>query len=266
MKVIFQTRFSFFGQSGWKSQAAADPALLFAPDRLDARLDLFEKITLPSLVAQSDPDFTHMVLSSRLMPDAHQKRLVELVKDTLGAKRAHIMFRPEGSAGRLLRQATQKTYGEQLAAQVVLDDDDAVSNDYVEILRSYGAAAWNDPHREQDYLFLSFPRGYTLGIEQGRPDSLEHRFVPYTNLGLALLAPASTRRNPFMTSHRKIGQRHPSVMYTGRRPYYLRAVHGHNDSSAIKQNLALRDSDYALALRYFPFLAPYFAGRAVAAE
>ena len=259
MKVVFQTRFSFFGQSGWKSQAAADPELLFAPERLDARLRYFEMVTLPSLVAQTDLDFTHMVLSSTLMPAAHQVRLRELVKDTLGGNRARVMFRPEGSAGQFIRSAVHRLYGAETVAQVVLDDDDAVSNDFVAALRAYGGPAYDNPHGQEDYVFVSFPRGYTIGIENDKLAWLEHRYVPYTNLGLALIGPGLTKRNPFMTSHKKIGLRHPSVMVTNLRPYYLRAVHGHNDSNAVKQNRPFRAQDMETAFTYFPFLARYFA-------
>ncbi|HHC29039.1 MAG TPA: hypothetical protein ENK80_00495, partial [Rhodobacterales bacterium] len=79
MDVVFETRFSFFGQSGWKSAAAADPGLLFDPARMDERLKLFERITLPSLKAQEDGDFTHMVLSSTLMPNDYKIKLRDLV-------------------------------------------------------------------------------------------------------------------------------------------------------------------------------------------
>ena len=259
MEVVFQTRFSFYGQSGWKSPAAADPARLVAPDRREARLRLFEAITLPSLAAQTDPAFGHLVLSSTLMPDAYQTRLRELVQDTLGAGRARVLFQPEGSAGANFRKAVAQAHGDAICAQVVLDDDDAVARDYVEVLRGYAAAALADRRREEDYVFLSFPRGYTLMIDDGAPVALEHRYVPYTNLGLALVAPGSHRRNPFMTSHRRIGQRHPSLMVTGRRPYYLRALHGHNDSNAHRQEKALTAADVARAFDHFPFLAAHFA-------
>ena len=259
MKVVFQTRFSFFGQSGWKSAAAADPGLLFSPERLDARLHFFETITLPSLAAQSHGDFSHMVLSSELMPDLYKARLRDLLVDTLGEDRVQLMFLPRGSAGKLLRNAVNATYGKKLVAQVVLDDDDAVACDFVELLHSYGGEAWRNSHREQDYTFLSFPRGYTLGIgDDDKLAWLEHRFVPYTNLGLALIAPATTRRNPYMTSHKKIGLRHPSLMITNPRPYYLRAVHGHNDSRAYTQNKPFRADDVDKARKYFPFLSEHF--------
>lgn len=258
MKVVFETRFSFFGQSGWKSDHAADPALLFAPDRLEQRLTYFEQVTLASLKGQTDPDFTHLVLSSTLMPEDWQTRLRELCFDTLGKDRCRILFRPEGSAGHIIKDTVAKAYGDERVAQVVLDDDDAVSTDFVAAVKYYGNFAMRDPMNPRPYTFLSFPRGYTLGIENGKIDWLSPRYVPYTNLGLALVAPGTTKRNPFLTSHKRIGLRHPSYMVTHMRPYYLRAVHGLNDSRAHKSDDLLDRDAIAGVFAYFPWLAGHF--------
>lgn len=267
MHVIYQTRFSFYGKSGWKSPAATDPALLFDPARLDERLAMFEAITLPSLAAQTDGDFTQLILSSNLMPAPYQARLRDLAKDTLGDARVRVMFRPEGHAAGYLRGAVQKHWGEGLAAQVVLDDDDALANDFTAELRRHAPLALGSSagDAQEAHVFLSFPRGFTLGVESGRPAWLERRFVPYTNLGLTLIAPVRSKRNPFSISHRKVGERHPSLMVTHLRPYYLRAVHGHNDSKAMRQKHGLEPGDIDAARAYFPFLAAYFPAEAQAA-
>lgn len=258
MSIIFETRFSFFGQSGWKSDHAADPGLLFDEGRLAQRLKYFEEITLTSLEGQTDPDFRHLVLSSTLMPAPWQARLREVTFDMLGEDRATILFRPEGSAGHILKDAIARQYGERVVTQVVLDDDDAVSVDFVAALKGYVAVAKRDPLNPKPYTFLSFPRGYTLGIEDGKPAWLSPRYVPYTNLGLALVAPGNTRRNPFLTSHKKIGARHPSMMITHLRPFYLRAVHGLNDSRAHKSDDVLPAQRMGEAIGYFPWLARHF--------
>jgi hypothetical protein len=267
IEVVFQTRFSFFGQSGWKSKAATDPGLLFEPERLDGRLKYFETITLPSLVDQTNFDFRLMVLSSSLMPEPYQERLRELVNDMLGAERVQLMFQPKGSAGRYLRDAVNTGFADKFVAQTVLDDDDAVAKDFVEMVRHYGALALADDHNPDNYVFLSFARGLTLGIEGGELSWLDRRYVPYTNLGLALIAPGTTRRNPFMTSHKRIGERHPSMMITHKRPYYLRAIHGLNDSSAHHSGGDnLRAGDVTAALEYFPFLRNHFKPESTASE
>jgi hypothetical protein len=258
MQVVFQTRFSFFGQSGWKSAHAGDPDLLFDPERLAARMRYFEGVTLESLAGQTDSRFTHMVLTSTLLPEPFRSRLRELCFDVLGEARCRILYRPEGSAGQILRDTVQQLHADDTVAQVVLDDDDAVAADFVAAVRFYGRVALQDPMNPKPYTFLSFPRGFTLGIEDGQIGWLSPRYVPYTNLGLALVGPGSTRRNPYMTSHKRIGERHPSYMVTHMRPYYLRAVHGLNDSRALASDERLTDKQIAGIFPYFPWLARHF--------
>lgn len=265
MDVVFQTRFSFYGRSGWQSPASADPALLFDPARLEERFHYFEMITLPGLLHQTDPDFRHMVLSSGLMPKRYRARLRALCHDVLGQERCRVMFRPEGSAGKHLRKEVRKIYGKGLVAQVVLDDDDAVSVDFVEAVRAQGRDLLTDPQNDQSYAFLSFPHGHTLGIEAGRPAWIETRYVPFTNLGLTLVAPAAGKLNPFLTSHRRIGERHPARMVTNMRPYYLRTVHGHNDSNTHTRGEKMTPEEIARSLGYFPWLRDHFADQAATA-
>ncbi len=258
MKIIYQTRFSYFGKSGWRAPASRDPNKLFDPGRLNARLAMFERYTLASLAAQTDADFEHVILSSTLMPERYKALLRGLARRTLG-ERARVLFRRPGSAGLMFRRHLRASHdsGEQVA-QVVLDDDDALSADFTAALRHYAQAVLGDPFNEDEAVFLSFPSGYSLGLDEaGLPRWLAPRNVPYTNLGLALIAPADYRKNAFMTSHRKIGQRHASRLIGARRPWYLRAVHGHNDSRAIASDERLPLQDSPELLRHFPFMAPY---------
>lgn len=258
MKTVFLTRFSFFGQSGWRSEASRDPGQLFDPERLKSRLDLFERITLASLRSQTDPDFDLVVLSSDQMPRPFRKRLKMLCGDILG-DRAKVLFKPYGSAGHNFRGHVRRAYRDHdLVTQVVLDDDDAVSADYVAACRFHATHLAENPHSEDPVTFLSFARGYTVGIEDGAPAWLAPRNVPFTNLGLAMIAAPNFKKNPFMTSHRRIGDRYPSHVVGSNRPYYLRAVHGHNDSRAISQDARLSPEEIADSFRYFPLLADYF--------
>lgn len=263
MEVVFETRFSYFGKSGWRSKAAADPALLFHPDRLAHRLALFEQVTLASLRDQSDDDFSLLVLSSELMPVEWQERLRAVLERTIGADRSQLVFRPAGNAGLDLRAEIRNAYHVQDVAQVVLDDDDAVAVDFVATVRAQAQALKAERRHPDDYGFLSFPQGYSIGFEEGRAAWMAERFVPFTNLGLTLVARGVTDKNPFLTSHRKIGERHPSRVINSQRPYYLRAVHGHNDSRAIARGDRLTDAEIRAAFAYFPFLRAHFVPQAV---
>lgn len=259
MEIIYQTRFSFFGQSGWRSAAAKDPAILFAPERLQARLRLFERYTLPSLAAQTDRNFHHVILSSTLMPEPFRTLLIQVSRRALG-ERAKVIFRPAKAAGHMLRRFIREKYSEHdHVVQVVLDDDDALSADFTEVLRYHANCVLHDPLNKDPATFLSFPRGYSLGLDsRGLPDWLAPRNVPYTNLGLALVSPPGYRKNPFMTSHRRIGERQASRLIGAQRPFYLRAVHEHNDSRAMASDERLPLEAVPDLLQHFPFMERFF--------
>lgn len=258
MKILFETRFSFFGQSGWRSSASKDPGILFDPSRLEARLDMFEHITLASLACQSDPNFDHVILSSEGLPKPFKKRLNTLCQDMLG-DRARVLYNAPMSAGHAFRHHVKTTYRkESHVAQVVLDDDDAVSFDFVMALRYQANSIICNPLNTDPATFVSFPRGFSLELENGRPAWMSPRNVPFTNLGLALIAPPGYRKNPYMTSHRRIGERQAAHVVGANRPFYIRAVHDHNDSRAISSDEHLDAAQIAESYQYFPFLKGQF--------
>ena len=255
MKVIYQTRFSFYGQSGWRSDASRDPGKLFDPDRLEARFALFERYTLASLAAQGNGDFAHVILSSEQMPAPFRHRLHRLTHDMLGG-RAQVIFRPYMKAGHAFRAHIREVWGsERDVVQVVLDDDDALAGDFNAVLRYHAGCIVNNPHRHDKATFVSFPRGLSLELDAaGLPLWLRPRNVAFTNLGLALVGPPGFMRHPYLTSHRKIGERHGHMVIGDKRPYYLRAVHASNDSRAQQDRRHLEGRELAQALSYFPFL------------
>ena len=207
VKIVYQTRFSYFGQSGWQSRASADPALLFDADRLGFRMQLYEDVTLASLAAQTDRDFHVAVLSSSLMPEVWRKRLTALVGDVLG-DRGTVLFKPPGRAANMMRRHVRRSFAAAPhVAQVVLDDDDALCVDFTAICRHEATHAVDCPYEPASVCFLSFPRGLTLGYADGRPAWLAPRMQPFTNLGLTLVAPPAHRRTVLGVAHRKVGQR-----------------------------------------------------------
>lgn len=260
MDVVFQTRFSFFGVSGWQSATSQSEELLFAPERLEARFRLFEHIALASLRDQTDPDFRLSVLSSTNLPQKYKTRLEELCKDTLGAERIDVHYRGARKAGKLFRQIMCDRYpDDQTISQVVLDDDDAVSSDFVAVCKSEANYAMANNYDGSDATFLTFPRGVSLGIEDQQAMWLSPRNAFFTNLGLTLVAPPSFGRHPFLTSHRQIGNRFPSRAILSKRPFYVRAVHEGNDSEAKHREGRYTNDEIVDMMQYFPFLQNHFA-------
>ncbi len=262
MQTIIQMRFSFFGHSGWQSDASKDPQALYAPARLRKRFEFFERIALASLRDQTDPDFKLAILSSKLMPNRFKNRLTEMCYDTLGEDHCDILFRHPGKAGRIFRRYTQRRYADHdYVSQVVLDDDDALSNDYIEVSKREAHNAVKNNIDKHGVTFLTFCNGYTLGLSDAHKAWLAPRYVPFTNLGLAQISPPSSGTHPFLTAHRKIGNRHTARAIHSRRPYYLRTVHNLNDSTAFRSKKRLDGVEQQQAIKYFPLLNDFLTSQ-----
>jgi hypothetical protein len=91
-------------------------------------------------------------------------------------------------------------------------------------------------------------------FDPDRPERSFSLFERITNLGLALVDPHDTSQNPFMTAHKRIGERHPGILVNSRRPWYVRSVHADNDSRALHDTDLLEGETLAESLRRFPFL------------
>ena len=227
------TRFSFVGVSGWRSQRGNQEEFLLSPERLERRFELFEKITVPSLRAQTDKGFDWVILASKMMPESFQNRLKEIVDTVPNSGFSVVALRPKKSVSVVFRRIIQNRYEpEEIVNSVVLDDDDAVSDDFVDLCKSTSQTAWSEKAPEDRFVISTFAYGYSLVLND-TGYNLVSRDVPFTNLGLTMTAPATERKNLFAMSHKRIGERHPNYISPERRPVYLRTVHDTNDSRAL---------------------------------
>lgn len=228
-EVLIAMRFSYFGNSGWKSEFSKDPGLLFDEDRLKMRLALLETLPLPCLAAQLDQNYHLLVLCSDTMPDWALDTLAEICAEVLPEGKYTVAPRPYGFAHRHLTQFMLERYGPGLAIHAVLDDDDALAIDFVSTLRE--VLAWLPPIEvEDDMRFVSFVNGYGLTIEDGElPDYrlYLHRY-PYINLGLSMVA-AAGGKNLFSIRHRKTPAEYNCRLYR-RKTMFIRSVNPVNDS------------------------------------
>ncbi|MFT4150861.1 MAG: glycosyltransferase [Paracoccaceae bacterium] len=229
--ILVVTRFSFVGQSGWQGEASRDADLLFQPDRLRRRLALFSSITLPSLALQTSRDFRHVILTSDRLPDRAMQDLQTACIEAYGdGARFDILARPPSLARRPLRNYMETGFPGQTVAQVVLDDDDGLSVDFIGLLRQDLAMLEAERPAMQTELpyFLSYPLGYGLVFaEDGGAEVYSHRY-PFINAGLTMIG-TPNGKNILGINHlaapRKFGAR-----LVRRRRMFLRSVHGFNDS------------------------------------
>jgi Putative rhamnosyl transferase len=234
--LVVVTRFSFLGKSGWKSDASRDAALLFSADRLRLRLDLFRWITLPSLASQTRQDFTHVILTSKRLPDWAMTELRQACVAVYGQDdRFTILAEPPGPAAIALRRHLSASFPGPLVAQTVLDDDDGLASDFVADVRSHLAEldATEAGAARKPPVFLSFAGGYGFEIglvENGSIDArLYQHSYPYINCGLTIVAAPEAAKNILGIKHQKDPPANGAVLVRGKR-MFLRSVHGMNDS------------------------------------
>lgn len=254
MQVIFQMRYSYFGKSGWRSKASQNADKLFSEERLAKREYYLERVALASLASQTDVDFKLLVLSSKDLPQAAKNNLRNACNDIVGADRTRVIFRPPEHAGTCIRRYIHNHMNNApYTMQVVLDDDDAVSSDFVEVMREEAQRDIEKFKAQEDYCYISQAQGLSA-IFRGDQMELAHRCVPFNTQGLCLVGPTLTRRNPFSIAHKKLERNHPSRAIHGDTAYYIRTVHDTNDSRAMFSENPLRDDEMDAIVARFPLL------------
>ena len=228
MQVIGLCRFSYPAEGGFQVEhddTATREAYLFAPARLEERFRHFETICLPGLKAQSDPDFTFLVLVGTSLPPAARERLEALLE---GLPQACIVARPPGPHRAVCQEVINAARDmAEPCLQVRHDDDDAVAVDFVATLREAArdVASLRAKHR---LVGFDWNRGYVA-----RPDAegicAEETVTPYWGVAEAMAVAPGVKQSTMNFGHNKIMRFMPTVTFTDR-PMYVRGHNEHNDS------------------------------------
>ncbi|MEO9779026.1 MAG: putative rhamnosyl transferase [Sedimentitalea sp.] len=229
MQVIGLCRFSYPAIGGFQVEHdTLDEriAYLYAPKRLEERFRFFETITLPGIRAQSDPEFTFLIVIGDSLPDIHRQRLDALVADIPQAK---VLVYAPGEHRRMMQKAinTHRLPSHEPCLQFRLDDDDAVAFTYVEKLRD--AARDVAPLlRTYRHVAIDFNQGY---IARPGADGIAAMPIqmPYWTPALALMLRPDVRASVMNFSHGKLYKAMPTITLTGE-DMMLRGFNGFNDS------------------------------------
>lgn len=226
-EVFGYVRFSFFGRNDTKiARRIADEQerfdILFNPERMEERFYFFEKITLPSIRAQTDQDFRILVLASSVMPDVYKHRLNKAVA---GIGQIEVIY---SDAGHIHDALTPwiKTATADIDSKTVhfrLDDDDAICAQMVAMLK-------RDAKRSRAGELLTYPRGFFLTVADGKAYLLR-KFEPYIAIAWAIVNEPGQLRNPFQGKHGSQFKHVPSKMDP--RPFaYIHVAHESSDTKA----------------------------------
>lgn len=229
MQVIGLCRFSYLGVGGFQVEhdsLEARAAYLYAPERMEERFRTFETLTLPPLKAQTDPDFTLLIVIGEDFPAACRARLEGLVADL---PQAVIRAEPPDRHRPAMKRAINavRVASAQPCLQFRMDDDDAVAVDFVARLREAAADVEGLLARHR-HLAIDFNQGW---IARPGPEGLSvaETRAPYTTAALALMIRPELDLTVMNFAHAKLAQTMPTVTFTGQ-DMLVRGHNDHNDS------------------------------------
>lgn len=233
VQVLGLCRFSYPSAPGAFSRVeggdlAAIRAQLYAPERLALRLHLLEHLMLPGLRAQTDSDFTLLLMMGDDLPGPVRDRVLRLIADLPQIKP---VFWPEGQPHREAVREVMLAHRDpdaRLIAEFRLDDDDAIAVDFVAETRRL-QQAMRGLFRRQRAVALDFNKGIALHLGQGpaRPEAVSAR---YWTPALVLFLKPNNARSLLDYPHMRLWRRLPTVTIPDQF-MFIRGIHGDNDSN-----------------------------------
>lgn len=231
MQVIGICRFSYPGVGGFQVEHDSIEeriAFLYDPARLEERFRYFECFTLPCLRAQTDPDFTFLIVIGDQMPPEWRSRLDAAVTDL---PQAVIQAHPPGPHRDVMKAAINavKRPGKAPNIQFRLDDDDAVAVSFVARLRRAAEQATGllADHR---HVAIDFFGGH---IARPGPHGLDTLAIrkPFWTAGLGVLFRPQVGATVMNFAHQSIGRKMPTLGFSD--PDMM--LRGHSDRNDSRQ-------------------------------
>ncbi|WP_380056475.1 glycosyltransferase [Falsihalocynthiibacter sp. SS001] len=255
-QIIGLVRFSFPALSGFAKggdDIAALEDFLFDPDRLARRFYLFEKLCLPSLLAQTDSEFTILFLVGERMPQEAIERLAALIAPLHDAR---IVQRESDYNYAAVRKAFDGVprQGHSHRTSFRLDDDDAVSQTYIKRLKQT-ARKLKPLCQPDEPVALAFNSGFYVHVQDGENRIVDARERTPVSVGSALFAEASEPQNVYARNHRFLGQFF-NLYSDVSTPNFVRSVHHDNDSDPVIVGLSDKMTSEQKAndiSKHFPF-------------
>lgn len=199
---------------------------------LSMRLDLFQKYCFPSVRAQTNQDFTWLVLFDEKTPDMY-KRIIEAY-----AKYENFVPLYCGAYDQVMPRTVE--YMQQAAPDAEwllttrLDNDDALSTKFVHCVHEVVHSLSEEHLKPSDTLYINFPNGLQL---------YEGDFYDFEDATNAFVSFIERRHDPhtvFWIDHPSIHKVAP-VMQATTHPLWLQNVHGTNMYNHLRGKLSAKD-------------------------
>ncbi|MCB1404996.1 MAG: hypothetical protein KDK01_01730 [Rhodobacteraceae bacterium] len=254
-RIVGVVRFSFPALTGFASiprEAEAAKAVLYHPDRLARRFALFEALTLPSIQAQTDPDFQLGFVIGDDFPAPWRQRLESLLAQVPQAFLFPHAPAPNFRATHAAFKAADLTGATHLTS-FRLDDDDAVDRKFIARLRHQAKSLY--PLCRHSPYVISQNRGFYAETGEMGGDVYDVQERTPIGIGVALVAGVKSGHTVFIYNHRDLAERY-NAYADAVTPAFVRSVHRDNDAKphvAGSKRLIGQDEVRALIAQHFPF-------------
>lgn len=229
MQTIGLCRFSYPALGGFQVEHDSIEeriAYLYADARLEERFRLFEAVALPCLRAQTDQDFTLIIVIGDQFPRHHKRRLEALIADLPQVVlHAEPPRRQRTVMKELLNDA--RSHPAEPCLQFRYDDDDAVAIDFIAKLRRTATDCFALLKRHKAVAF-DWNRGYVAEFSTAGISAVEmFRTLYVASLGMYIKGNCDLTIMNF--AHEKIARFMPVVSLSDR-DMWVRSHNGFNDS------------------------------------
>ena len=256
VQTMVVVRFSYVAEAGFKLSREGLEGIrriLYDPARLARRFRLFEALALPSLMAQTDPAFTLVVLVGEDFPADARLRIERLI---LPFQDAHLVALPPHNnykGTKLAIEACRHPSATHLLT-VRLDDDDALGRDCLAAHKALGPAIASLGPADAPGV-ICFNNGLFLELSAGANSVFGVVEKLPISVGTGMITPAGVRPTVFSTDHRRLHTRW-NCYTEALTPRFIRTVHRDNDSAAnvsgVRVDYTHAELDAVLA-QNFPF-------------
>ncbi len=240
MQVLGLCRFSYLGRGGFKVEHDSleeRRAFLYDPARMEERFRYFEAITLPSVRAQTDPDFAFLIATGDCFPAPYMERLEALTADIpQSAIRRYPPMKHRQAMARALKDARVEDGEPHL--QFRLDDDDAMGVDFVERFRRT-ALDLRPLWARHPAIAVDFNTGYVFRAGPRGLEVVAYKY-PYSAIALGVILQPGCQEGIMHHGHHKLWTAMPTITFPGE-DMMLR---GHNDFNDSRMKGGAREFDY----------------------
>ncbi len=229
MQAIGLCRFSYPALGGFqiKHDAIEDRiAYLYAAERIEERLRLFEVVALPCMAAQTDPRWEMIIVIGDSLPKHYSDRLHDLVA---GIPQISIQVHAPRPQREVMKEIfnTARADPSQPCLQFRYDDDDAVSVDFIERFRESvdDCAGLNTKHQAVAY---DWHKGFVAQF--GPAGIMAHELHHKQNVAsLGVHIRGGSKMTIMNFAHHRIDLFMPVVNF-GNAPMWVESYNGFNDS------------------------------------